>query len=194
MFNVKGSTVFCGRTDQSSIVSSVFEYIILAAVRRVESEPSVDFLSLLVQSRLCWFQHVDAPFPVAQKLAYLWSAHHCKSAHQVLSVSPSKAGHQQTAASSCNCAIFAGVFYLNRSTNQKLESLFNSRPTCWSFSPFTGSKGHMFAWKSKREHDIIYLLNDSNMHLPHTRWPSLPLCFCQAPAPTLSLFLSFILF
>lgn len=41
--------------------------------------------------------------------------------HQVLSVSPSKAGHQQTAALSCNCAIFAGVFYLNCCTHQKLE-------------------------------------------------------------------------
>lgn len=75
-----------------------------------ESEPSVDFLFLPVQSHLCWFKHVPVPFLLAQKLAYLWSAHHCKSAHQVLSVSPSKAGHQQTAALSCNCAIFCRRF------------------------------------------------------------------------------------
>lgn len=98
-----------------------------------------------------------------------------KSAHQVLSVSPSKAGHQQTAALSCNCAIFAGVFYLNRCTHQKLESLLNSHSTCWSFSPFTGPKGHFLTWKSKRGHDITYLLNDLNRRVSHThtRWPSL---------------------
>lgn len=131
-----------------------------------ESKPSVDFLFLPVQSYLCWFEHVPVPFLVAQKPAYLWSAHHCKSAHQVLSVSPSKAGYQQTAALSCNCAIFAGTFYLNRCTHQKLESLVNSRPTCWSF--FTGPKGHIFTWKTKREHDITYLLNDLNRHVSHT--------------------------
>lgn len=154
-----------------------------------ESKPSVDFLFLPVQSYLCWFEHVPVPFLVAQKPAYLWSAHHCKSAHQVLSVSPSKAGYQQTAALSCNCAIFAGAFYLNRCTHQKLESLVNCRPTCWSF--FTGPKGHIFTWKIKAgtwHHLSIEWFKQTR--LPHTRWPSLPRCFCQAPAPTWSLFLS----
>lgn len=181
--------LFCGRTDKVKLFIMFLNHI----SRSEAGGSSVDFMFRLVQSHLCWFQHVPVPFLVAQTLAYRWSAHHCKSAHQVLSVSPSKAGHQQTAAWKLPlCYVCRRLLFKMLHTPQKLESLLNSHPTCWSFSLFAGTKGHIFT--SKIEAGTWNHLSGEwfkQTRLPHTRWPSLPLCFCQAPAPTRSLFFIF---
>lgn len=69
MFNVKGSTVFVVEL----IKVQLFIMFINQISRREagESEPSVDFLFLPVQSHLWWLKHVPVPVLVAQRLAYL---------------------------------------------------------------------------------------------------------------------------
>lgn len=156
-----------------------------------ESEPSVDFLFLPVQRHLWWLEHVPVPVLVAQKLAYLWSAHHCKSAssgsvsQSLKSRPPADGSFKLQLCYFCSRLLFKLLHTPETGVIVKQPlSLLIIQPLYWTERSHFHLKIETGTW----HHLSVEWFKQT--HLPHTRWPSLPLCFCQAPAPTRCLFLS----